>query len=105
MRNVQKAKFNRAICQAISAKAVIQFEYHGTIRTIEPQSHGISSAGNEIIRAVQTYPRAQFGKSIEGKLLEVSKMSGLKETGEHFKNPGPHYNPDDKGMVYVHCHL
>jgi hypothetical protein len=101
----KKVKWNKAICKAIGKKAVIQFEYHETIRTVEPQSHGISSAGNEVIRAVQTSPRNQFGKSIEGRLFEVSKMSGLKETGEHFTNPGPHYNPDDKGMIYVHCHL
>jgi hypothetical protein len=101
----KQVKLNKAVCKAIEKKAVIQFEYHGTIRTIEPQSHGISSAGNEVIRAVQTNPRNQTGKSIEGRLFEVSEMLGLKETGEHFINPGPHYNPDDKGMIYVHCHL
>jgi len=101
----KKVKLNKAICNAIEKKAVIQFEYHGTLRTIEPQSHGISSAGNEVIRAVQKNPRNPSGKSIEGKLFEVSKMSGLKETGEHFTNPGPHYNPEDKGMSHVHCHL
>jgi|SRR4029077_1934584 hypothetical protein len=104
-RLTHKKKFNKAICKAIGTKAILQFEYHGTLRTIEPQSHGISSAGNEVVRAVQTHPHAQFGTSIEGKLFEVSKMSGLKETGAHFIAPGPHYNPDDKGMVYVHCHL
>jgi len=98
-------KLNPAICNTIKKKAVIQFEYRGIRRTVEPQCHGISSAGNEVIRTVQTNPRSQSGKSIEGKLFEVSKMSGLKETGEHFINPGPNYNPDDKGMIYVHCHL
>ena len=98
-------KLNPAICKAIKKKAVIQFEYRGIGRTVEPQCHGISSAGNEVIRAVQTNPRSQSGKSIEGKLFEISKMSGLKETGGNFVNPGPHYNPDDKGMIYVHCHL
>ena len=101
----KKLKWNKAICKAIGRKAVIQFEYHGTIRIIEPQSHGISSAGNEVIRAVQTSPRNQSGKPIEGRFFDVSKMSGLKERGERFTNPGPHYNPDDKGMIYVHCHL
>ena len=39
----KQVKLNKAVCKAIEKKAVIQFEYHGTIRTIEPQSHGISS--------------------------------------------------------------
>jgi hypothetical protein len=32
-------------------------------------------------------------------------MSELKETGETFSGPGPHFNPNDKGMIYVHCSL
>jgi hypothetical protein len=98
-------KLNPTICKAIKNKAVIQFEYHGKVRTVEPQSHGISSAQNEIIRGVQTHPRDSRGKSIEGKLYDVSKMSELKETGQNFSEPGPHFNPNDKGMIYVHCHL
>jgi hypothetical protein len=104
-RSQKKLKLSKAICRAIRKKAVIQFEYHGKVRTVEPQSHGISSAQNEVIRGVQTNPRDPYGKSIEGKLYGVSKMSGLKETGENFPKPGPHFNPNDKGMIYVHCHL
>jgi hypothetical protein len=101
----KKLKLNEAICQAIRKKAVIRFHYHGTVRTVEPQSHGISSAQNEVTRAVQTNPRDPYGKSIEGKLYDVSKMSELTETGENFSKPGPHFNPNDRGMIYVHCHL
>lgn len=101
----KQLKLNKAICKAIQKKAVIQFDYHGTVRTVEPQSHGISSAQNEVIRGVQTNPPAAYGKSIEGKLYDVSKMSGLKETGKHFSEPGPHFNPNDRGMIYIHCHL
>jgi hypothetical protein len=32
-------------------------------------------------------------------------MSELKETGETFSGPGPHFNPNDKGMIYVDCSL
>jgi hypothetical protein len=101
----EKLKLNRAICKAIRKKAVIQFEYREKVRTVEPQTHGISSARNEVIRAVQTSPRDPYGKSIEGKLYDVSKMSALRETGANFLKPGPHFNPNDKGMIYVHCHL
>ena len=101
----KKLKLNETICKAIKKKAVIQFNYHGTIRAVEPQSHGISSARNEVIRGVQTNPRDPSGKSIEGKLYDVSKMSTPRETGENFSKPGPHFNPNDKGMIYVHCHL
>jgi hypothetical protein len=100
-------KLNRhpVICEAIKRKAVIRFDYPRGPRTVEPQSHGISSAGNEVIRGVQTYPRSPTGKSIEGKLYAVSRMSDLRETGETFLKPGSHFNPNDKGMIYVHCGL
>jgi hypothetical protein len=100
-----KLKRHPVICEAIKKKAVIQFTYSQQVRTVEPQSHGISSAGNEVIRGVQTYPRDPFGTSIEGKLYTVSLMSGLRQTGETFSRPGLHFNPNDKGMIYVHCSL
>jgi hypothetical protein len=100
-----KLKRHPIICRAIKKKSVIQFRYREKFRTVEPQSHGISSAGNEVIRGVQIYPRDPSGKSIEGKLYTIFGMSDLKETDETFSGPGPHFNPNDKGMIYVHCSL
>jgi hypothetical protein len=38
---------NRAICEAIRKKAVIQFKYgDGEVRIVEPQCHGISTTGS-----------------------------------------------------------
>ena len=105
MSKSQKPKWNRTICEAIRKKAVIHFDYPRGPRTVEPQSHGISSAGNEVIRGVQISPRDRSGKSIEGKLYRISEMSELKETGATFSRPGPHFNPNDKAMTYVHCSL
>jgi hypothetical protein len=101
----KKLKWHPVICRAIRKKAVIQFDYHGTQRSVKPQSHGISSAKNEVIRGVQTNPRDPSGKQIEGKFYKVSEMTDLKETGESFSKPGPHFNPNDRGMIYVHCSL
>ena len=101
----KKLKWHPVICRAIRKKAVIQFNYHGTQRSVEPQSHGISSAKNEVIRGVQTNPFDPSGKQIEGKFYKVSEMTDLKETGESFSKPGPHFNPNDRGMIYVHCSL
>ena len=100
-----KLKWNSVICEAIRKKAVIQFDYHGITRAVEPQSHGISTAGNEVIRGIQINPRSTSGKPIEGRLYMVSEMSDLKQTNETFLTPGPHFNPNDKGMSYVHCSL
>jgi hypothetical protein len=96
---------NTAICDAIQKKAVIQFNYEGKPRIVEPQCHGISTAGKEVIRGFQTGGGSRSRRSIAEKLFEVSKITELKETGDTFSHPGPHYNPTDQAMIYVHCHL
>jgi hypothetical protein len=97
---------NKAICEAIAKKAVIQFRYgNHRVRVVEPQCHGISATGKEVFRGYQTSGHSKSGHSRAEKLFEVSKISGLKETGETFSKPGPHFNPHDKTMAYVHCCL
>jgi len=96
---------NAAICAAIKKKAVIQFNYKGSLRIVEPQCHGTSTAGNEVLRGFQTKNHSKLSESPANKLFEVSKVSGLRQTGKTFSKPGPHYNPNDKAMRYVHCHL
>jgi hypothetical protein len=35
----------------------------------------------------------------------MAKMSNIEETGETFSGPGAGFNPRDKGMRLIHCHL
>jgi hypothetical protein len=97
--------WNLAICEAIEKKAVIEFNYNGSLRTVEPQCHGTSTAGNEVLRGFQIKNHHNPSESPSNKLFEVSKISVLKKTAKTFSKPGPHYNPNDKAMSYVHCHL
>ena len=92
------------ICNAIGKKAVIAFEYNGRLRIVEPQCHGISSAGHEVLRGVQINDDGHSTK-VAGKLFDVSKMSALRELGRTFVNPAPNHNPNDKAMKLVHCCL
>jgi hypothetical protein len=101
----ERKSWNLALCEAIEKKAVIEFNYKGTQRIVEPQCHGTSTAGNEVLRGFQTKNYGKPSESPSNKLFEVSKISGLKPTGKTFSTPGPHYNPNDKAMSYVHCHL
>jgi predicted nucleotidyltransferase len=105
LNQLQKKISNAAICKAIRNKAVLQFTYECKLRIVEPQCHGISTAGNEVMRGSQTGGRSRSRRSIAEKLFEVAKISELKETGDTFSDPGPNYNPNDQAMIYVHCHL
>jgi hypothetical protein len=101
----KRESWNVAICEAIGNKVVIEFSYSGSLRIVEPQCHGTSTAGNEVLRGFQIKNYSKPSESPSNKLFEVSKISALKQTGKTFSKPGPHYNPNDKAMSYVHCHL
>jgi hypothetical protein len=98
---------NSTICEAIKYRVRLRCEYGDDeeIRIIEPQCHGITNKLSEVVRIIEIYPGDQAGEPIEGKLFTVSKMGDLKKTEEKFLKPGRHYNPKDKAMKYVHCHL
>ena len=96
---------NSLICNAISRRAVIIFHYHGGSRTVEPHCHGISTAGNEVLRGYQTGGYSESGNPVGWKLFEVSDMQNIQITGGTFGQNRPHYNPNDKGMQVVHCHV
>lgn len=93
------------ICEAISGRAVLQFSYEGMSRTVEPHTHGTSKAGNEVLRAYQIGGYSKSGRVPTWRMYEVSKMSGLRQTGQVFSGTRPMYNPDDKDMISVHCHV
>jgi len=95
---------NAAICDAIKKRAIIAFQYKGSLRLVEPQCHGTSSAGNEVLRAVEVGDGGRSSPPI-GKLFDVSKMSQLKESGGHFANAALNHNPADRAMTFVHCCL
>lgn len=96
---------NSAVCDAIRGRRVLGFRYDGGDRTVEPHCHGVSTAGNEVLRAYQTAGSSRSGKPVGWKLFEVSKMSALQSQRETFGANRPDYNPNDNGMSSVHCNV
>jgi hypothetical protein len=96
---------NTVICAAIKARAVVQFYYDGGLRTVEPHCHGISRAGKEVLRAYQTAGYSKSGNPVGWKLFEVAKISRLQTLSQTFTKNRPMYNPNDRGMRQVHCHV
>jgi hypothetical protein len=96
---------NRSICEAIGDRAVVRFSYGGGWRTVEPYCHGMSSTGTEVLRGYQTGGYSSSGKPVGWRLFEVGKISGLRRSGEVFLSDQPGYDPHDRGMVSVYCHV
>ncbi len=96
---------NSEICAAIKNKAVVQFNYHGETRVVEPHCHGMSSKGNEVLRGYQTGGGSVSGNPNPWRLFIIGDISSLEITDNTFDGPREDYNPNDKGMVQICCCL
>lgn len=96
---------NPTICRAIRDRARIQFDYEGGPRTVEPHAHGTSTAGKEVLRAYQVAGFSQSGRPRGWRLFDVSKMGPVSILQERFAASRPGYNPADRQMNPVHCHV
>jgi hypothetical protein len=93
------------ICDAIRTRSLLEFEYHGLRRVVAPYCHGLSRRGDEVLRAVQLRGDSSSGGFGFGKLWRVSELIGLRMSDENFTPDDPQYNPDDRGMVEIHCRI
>ncbi len=96
---------NTEICEAISNKSIIEFNYHGEMRTVEPHCHGMSSKGNEVLRGYQIDGGSVSGNPSPWRLFNVGDITSLEITNNNFDEPREGYNPNDKGMVQICCCL
>ena len=95
------------ICEAIRTRSLLEFDYHGLHRIVAPYCHGVSTAGHEVLRAVQVRGASSAGRRGLGfgKLWVVSELVGLRLSSERFGPDDPHYNPDDRAMQQIHCRI
>ena len=94
----------RTICEAIRTRSLLEFEYRGHRRIVAPYCHGASARG-ELLRAVQLRGTSTSGQIGTGKLWNVAEMRDVRLLREAFVPDDPHYNPDDRAMVLIHCRV
>ena len=93
------------ICRAIQERRLLEFSYDGGPRVVEPHCHGVSTAGNDVLRAYQVGGVSSSGKPEGWRLFELGKMSGARQAEETFLGTRPDYDAADRAMSRVHCHL
>jgi hypothetical protein len=91
------------ICTAIHSKKIIRIYYNGGFRKLEPFCYGVSTSGDEVLRAYQTSGHSNSGNPAGWKLFRVSEISNLKITGEYFEDIRPGYNPKDPIIKRIYC--
>jgi hypothetical protein len=94
------------VCEAIRAQRILEFDYDGYHRVVQPYCHGFTSKGAEILRAVQVNEAdSRSGGRGFGKLWTVAKMQNLRVAVETFDADDPDYNPNDTAMPEIHCRV
>lgn len=95
---------NQTIIEAILNQNVIEFFYDGDLRIVEPHCYGITTAGNEGLRAYQIDGYSSSG--IMGwKMYDLSKADNIIALNQTFNGPRPGYKPGDKGMATIYTEI
>ena len=92
------------ICQAISEKKLIEFDYDGGNRIVEPHCAGITTAGNPGLRGYQVGGYSSSGK-MGWKMFDMSKAGSVSILDDHFDGPRSGYKQNDAGMSSIKCQL
>lgn len=95
---------NREIIEVIENQHVIELYYEGELRVIEPHCYGLTTAGNEGLRAYQTAGYSSSGK-LGWKLYDLGKADDISITPARFAGPRPGYQAGDKGMSKIYAEL
>ena len=92
----------KMIISAIRNRNVLEFLYNGKMRTVEPQTYGLSTTGREVLRAYErTATTSGSKRSGTAKLFDLEKISNLRKAGTVFAAALSAHNPNDSAMVEV----
>jgi len=94
----------REIIEAIESQNVIEFYYAGELRIVEPHCYGITTAGNEGLRAYQTGGYSSSGK-LGWKMYDLAKVEDIYITDDQFDGPRAGYQRGAKGMSRIHVEI
>jgi hypothetical protein len=80
---------NSIMCQAISKRLLLEFEYEGFRRVVAPYCHGVSTRDTDVLRGVQVAGASRSGGLGTGKLWNTAKMVGLRMSSKPFTPDDP----------------
>jgi len=95
---------NQNIVDAIENQNVLEFYYEGELRVVEPHCYGLTTAGNEGLRAYQIGGYSSSGK-LGWKMYSLDKANRITNTDDEFDGPRPGYQSGDKGMSRIYAEL
>lgn len=94
---------NQEIIDAIENQNVIEFNYDGELRVVEPYCYGKTTAGNEGLRAYQIDGFSSSGK-MGWKMYDLGKADDIEVSDEPFSTKND-YKRGDKGMSEIYAEI
>jgi len=91
------------ILEAIKKRQLLQFHYSGGMRTVEPHCYGLTTKGNEGLRAFQVTGYSSSGK-LGWKMFDLSKVTSIIILDDIFTNEKD-YKQGDRGMKTIFCEI
>lgn len=95
---------NTTLCDAIRDGEIIEFDYEGMVRIVEPFIYGKNSQGVDCLKAFQM---GGFNTTKDSSYVwdtyEVEKMGSVKFVGKKFEDLRAGYNPEDPEFDSVYC--
>lgn len=95
---------NQEIINAIENQLIVEFYYENELRVVEPHCYGITTTGNEGLRAYQIDGYSSSGK-LGWKMYDLEKAEDLVITEDSFDGPRAGYKRGDKGMDEIYAEL
>jgi hypothetical protein len=89
------------ICEAISNMRVIEFDYQGARRLVEPHTVGRDQKGHQMLCGWQL----AGGSAVSWRNYHLAEMSRVQVLEESFDGPRPGYNRADKRFTSVEGQL
>lgn len=94
----------QTIINAIHNREVLSFSYNGIPRLVHPAAVGVSRAGNDALRCYQIVG-SHVTPGHQWDFCEISLISNLQPTGQHFEGDPPGYRKGDKHMNQIYAEL
>ena len=93
---------NEIIIEAITCCKLIEFNYKGQYRVLEPYTFGLSTAGNEMLRAYQVDGDSNSSNELGWRLYSLGKIENIKILETTFEATRDGYNPNDSAMSQIY---
>lgn len=95
---------NTTLCEAIDQGELIEFEYEGMIRIVEPYIYGVSDEGKSLLKGFQT---GGFNKKNDNSytwdVYVVESMGSVQFVGKTFSHERAGYKKNDPLFATIYC--